>query len=74
MKISKKTIPYSINECKWDEESEGWLFNWGEEIPNRWVKFSIEHEVPVESINEAYMKDPSNFELEESIIEEILED
>ncbi|HBV81632.1 MAG TPA: hypothetical protein DEB74_02275 [Lachnospiraceae bacterium] len=74
MKISKKTEPYSIYGCEWDKESEGWLFNWGEEIPDDWVKFSIKHSIPVESINEAYEKNPSDFELDEDIIEEILED
>lgn len=74
MKVSKKTVPYSIAECEWDEESEGWLFSWGEEIPDDWVKFSIKKEFPVESINEAYEKDATNFELKVRVLEEILED
>jgi hypothetical protein len=74
MKISKKTVPYSVRKCKWDKESEGWLFNWGEEIPDEWVKFSIKHEYPVESINDAYEKDPAKFKLDEDVMDEILDE
>lgn len=74
MKISKKTGPYSFGNCIWDKESKFWCFSWGEEIHNDWVEFSIINEFPVESINEAYMKDPTNFDLDEDIINEILED
>ncbi|MEL7656137.1 MAG: hypothetical protein AAGU75_09540 [Bacillota bacterium] len=74
MKVSKKTVPYSIEACEWDKESEGWLFSWGEEIPDEWVIFSIKKEFPVESINEAYEKDSTNFELKVKVLEEILED
>lgn len=74
MKVNKNTEPYSIEKCKWDKDSEEWLFSWGEEIPNSWIKFSIKHEFPVESINEAHEKDPNKFELDENIIIEILED
>lgn len=74
MKISKKTVPYSINECEWNKESKVWLFSWGEEIPDKWVKFSIKNQIPVECINEASEKDPTNFELDEDVIEEILAD
>lgn len=74
MKVNKKTIPYSIGVCEWDKESDGWLFSWGEEISASWVEFSIEYEIPVESINAAYERNPTDFELDEDIITEILED
>lgn len=74
MKVNKNTTPYSIGKCKWDNDAEAWLFPWEEEIPDAWVKFSIEHECPVESINQAYEKNPTDFELNLRVIEEILED
>lgn len=74
MKISKNTVPVSLKKCKWDGEIGEWLFNWGEEIPNDWVEFSIKNDCPVESINEAYERDPNNFELKLNVIEDILDD
>lgn len=73
MKITKNTEPYSFEQCEWDRDAKAWLFSWGEEIPNAWVDFSIENQVPVESINQAYELDPTNFMLNISVIEEILE-
>ncbi len=74
MKIGKNTVPYSLYKCEWDSERETWLFSWGEEIPDDWVKFSITHDCPVESINEAYELDPVAFELSVRVINEILDD
>lgn len=73
MQIQKKQEPYSRNGCRWDSEEELWRFSWEEEIPSSWVNLSIKTGIPVEDINQAHMLNPTDFDLDQKVIEEILE-
>ena len=69
----KGTPPYMIGKCKWDKELESWVFAWGEPIPDEWVRFSRKSGIPVETINAAHEYDPTGFELNIDVIEDIID-